>query len=442
MIIQFKNRKKEIKEIKDVLNSRNFEFLIVYGRRRIGKTELILNATKNSKRIYYLATGENNLTRFYNVASKYDPNVIKLKKDWEILFDYLKDKTDVIILDEFQNLIKEDKNILHLFQSIVDIILKKSNMKLILLGSSVSMMTSKVLSYQSPLYGRKTESMNLKAISFFDLHDFFPSMNIKKLVEVYGFSDGIPFYLNKICDEFWKWLENEIKKESVFLKDEVDFLMRYEFEDVGTYKLILEAIANGHSKLNNIKNFIKVERTDISPYLRNLIEVDFIERKVPVTENIKSREGRYYLSDNFLKFWFRFIYPNLSSLEEGILNTNTIKKEYNAYLGKIFEEIVKEFVIKSKFFKFDKIGGWWHKDKEIDLIALNGDKEILFVECKWKDNVNVIKILKNLKEKTKYVEWHNNKREEYFCIVAKSFKRKIKEKNLYLFDLKDFEKKF
>ncbi|MCD6477143.1 MAG: ATP-binding protein, partial [Candidatus Aenigmarchaeota archaeon] len=417
MIIQFKNREKELIELKEVLGSEKFELFITYGRRRIGKTELILNATKKKKRIYYLATTENNLERFYNVCLKHDKKIADLKKDFEVLFDYIKDKYDVVIIDEFQNLIKENENYLNIFQSIVDTKLKNSKLKLFLLGSSVSMMTSKVLSYKSPLYGRRTGSLNLKAVSFFDLIKFFPKSNAKKLIEIFGFADGIPFYLVRIDQDFWSWLNKELTKQRTYLKDEVDFLVRYEFDDPSTYKLILEAIAKNNTKLNEIKNFIKVKRTDISPYLKNLIEIGLVKRIVPITENIKSRKGRYYISDNFLKFWFKYIYPNLSSIEEGIFNINIIKKDYDNYLGFIFEDVAKQFIVNKKIIDFQKIGKWWHKDKEIDVIALdNNKKEILLCECKWKSKINALKICKELNEKSKYVQWNNNKRKEYYAI--------------------------
>lgn len=442
MIIQFRNRKKELDEMKEILKSNKFELVIIYGRRRIGKTELILNATKNSKRVYYLATGENNLERFYNVCTDFDTKAANLKKDWEVLFGFLKNAADVVIIDEFQNMIRENKNILNIFQSITDIILKGSKIKLFLLGSSISMMTSRVLSYKSPLYGRRTSSLNLKSIGFFDLMEFFPEKNIEQLTEIYGFADGIPFYLIRIETNFWKWFGNEAKKGRSFLRDEVDFLIRYEFEDPATYKLILEAIANGKTKLNEIKNFMKLRRTDITPYLRNLIEIDFVKRIVPVTENIKSRMGRYYITDNFLKFWFRYIYPNMSAIEEGIFDIRTIKKDYSFYLGSIFEDVAKQYLIKTKkLFRFTRIGRWWHKDKEIDITAFNEQtKQILFAECKWQGKVNARKILTELKEKSKSVQWNNKKRKEHYIIFAKSFKEKIKEPNLVLFDLKDLKK--
>jgi hypothetical protein len=444
MIIQnyFKNREKELEIIREYLTSNKFELLIIYGRRRIGKTELVLEATKNVKRIYYLATTEKNLERFYSLCLKYFPEISKLKMDWEVLFDYLKDKVDVIIIDEFQNLIEEDKNIISIFQSIVDLILKNSKVKLFLIGSSVSMITSHILSYKSPLYGRRTGSMEIGPISFFDLKKFFPNFNVEQLIEIFGFADGIPFYLVKINKEFWTWLEEELKRKDTFLKDEVDFIMKYEFEDTSTYKLILEAIAFGKTKINEIKDYIGVKRTDITPYLKNLMEVKMVKRLVPITEKEKSRYGRYYISDNFLKFWFRYIYENLSSIEEGIFDVNTIKQNYNVYLGDVFEEVCRQFLIRNreKIFPFTKIGKWWYKDKEINIVAFNEQsKEILFCECKWKEEVDAKEILQELKEKAQYVDWNKNERKEYYALFAKSFKNKSEDKDVFYFELKDIE---
>lgn len=445
MPIQFKNREKELAELSESLNSETFEFMILYGRRRIGKTELILKATENRKRIYYLAVGAKNLERFYSLCTRHYPEVSKLKMDWEVLFEFLKNGSDVVVIDEFQNMIQEDVNILNTFQSITDIILKGSGLKLFLLGSSVSVITSKVLDYKSPLYGRRTGSMELKAVSFFDLKKFFPAFETKELVEIYGFADGIPFYLIKIDKPFWLWLNEEIEREKSFIRDEVDFLMRYEFKDVSTYKLILEAVAHGKTKLNEIKDFIKVKRTDISPYLRNLIEVGMIKRTVPITEKVKSRLGRYYIDDNFIKFWFRYVYPNSSSIEEGIFDVNIIERDYSEYLGGVFEDVAKQFLIKERenIFSFTKIGKWWYKGNEIDIVAMDeGTKQILFVECKWQDLTweQAEKILSELKEKAKFVQWNNDCRKECFGIVAKKVygKDELRKNGFAVFDLEDF----
>jgi len=142
-------------------------------------------------------------------------------------------------------------------------------------------------------------------------------------------SDGIPYYLAKINYPFWEWLDDELKKVDSFLKSEIDFIMKYEFSDVKTYKKILDAIASGHTKLGEIRDHIGAKGTDISPYLRNLIDVELVERKTPLIATMKSRRGRYYISDNFVNFWFQFINPNITFIEEAIFSATEIKAVYN-----------------------------------------------------------------------------------------------------------------
>jgi hypothetical protein len=442
MIIQFKDRKKELGEIREFLDSDSqSRLLIIYGRRRVGKTELALKAVEGRKALYYLATEENNLKRFYTECIKYDADASKLKMDWEILFGFLKDRADAVIIDEFQNMISEDKSIISMFQLIVDVVLRGSKLKIIILGSSVSVITSKVLAYKSPLYGRRAGSIKLKPVQFFSMNEFFPNASIEQLAEIFGFGDGIPFYLVKIEKKFWQWLKKEVDQEKSFLRDEIDFLLMYEFTNVSTYKMVLEAIANGKTELNEIKNFIGLQRTDITPYIRNMIEVGFIQRKVPITENLRSRHGRYFILDNFIKFWFRYIYPALSSIEAGIFDVETIKSDYNSYLGFVFEDICRQFIIKTMPFSFTKIGPWWHGSNEIDIVALNEKTgDAFFIECKWKNNVDAEGVLDGLKRKASCVYW-NKKMKEHYCIMAKSFSGSRPD-DCMLFDIKDIEKAF
>ncbi|AAC37078.1 hypothetical protein MJ_ECL04 (plasmid) [Methanocaldococcus jannaschii DSM 2661] len=437
----FVDREEELKALNEKLDSNNFEFIVIYGRRRIGKTKLALKSVENREHIYYLAVEGDNLKHFKRYASKVEPTIEYAKEDWEAYFNFLKDK--IIIIDEFPNLIKENPNVLSLFQRIVDIHLKNTKTKLIILGSSISMMGEKVLSYKSPLYGRKTGVLKIKPLKFKHLKEFFPKAIWEELVEIYGFADGIPYYLEKVKLPFWDYLDKEIKRVDSFLRYEVDFLMKYEFEEPTTYKKILEAIAFGNHTLGEIKNYLGFKHSDLTPYLKNLIEVEFIERQTPITESVKSKKGRYYIKDNFIAFYFRYIFPNLSAIEEGIFDIEEIKADYNQYLGFVFEKVAKEFLIElnkmNKLpFKFLKIGRWWHRGEEIDLIALNdNDKKALFVEVKWKDlkDRDVKKIYRDLYRKSKLVGLDDY--EKYYAIVGKKIESK-ENGDCLLFDLEDF----
>lgn len=440
----FVDRKIDYEELGKVLDAPGFAFAVLYGRRRVGKTRLVLETLKKRNYVYYLAVEKENLRYFSACVAQKFPKAANLKEDWEVLLDFLKDNVSVLVIDEFQNLIVEDKTVLSFFQRAIDTSLKDSELKLVALGSSVSMITSELLQYQSPLYGRRTHTKKVVALSFLSINGFFPKASTEELAEIYGFADGVPYYLEKVLLPFWSWLENELRSPS-FVKDELNFMLRYEFEDLGTYKVILEAIAKGKTVVCEIKDYARMHRTDVSPYLSKLINTGFIRRELPLTEPVTSKKGRYFIEDQFVAFWFRFIYPNLSNLEEGIYSVNSVRKEYPQYMGGVFEKICKQVLvelIRRGRLNYDKVGKWWYKDKEIDVMAVNFEKkEVLFAECKWQNNVVVHQVIAGLKEKTAHVMWHNECRKEKYAIFAKSFKQEnLEEENVMLFDLKEIEK--
>ncbi len=380
MVAKFIDRSSELEALQRILESPRFELAIIYGRRRVGKTRLVLQALKGKRYIYYLAVESGNLERFRRTASKLIPELRYVREDWEAYFHFLKDW--VVVIDEFPNLIAEDKTVVSLFQKIVDTVLHGTKTKLLLVGSSVSMMKNAVLSYKSPLYGRRTAQLKIGPLPFTALREFFPSASPRELVEIYGFADGIPYYLEKVETPFWEWLDRELRDPKSFLRYEGDFLLRYEFEDTGTYKRILEAIASGKTRLGEIKGF--VGKSSITEYLKNLMEVELVEHVKPVTGG---RRGVYRIKDNFTRFWFRYIYPYLSEIELGIYGAEDVKKSYDDYLGMTYEKIALQFIAqlirRGELPAVKKLGPWWSKGEEIDIVGLNGRKTGIFVEVKW-----------------------------------------------------------
>lgn len=459
----FKDRDHELRMIKDCLSSDKFEFIITYGRRRVGKTELILHATQNLSVIYYLCRRSRNVENFKEQCEKVVPEAGMIRADYESLFTFLMDKVDVIIIDEFPEMIQEDKGVLNTFQYIIDIILKDSNLKLFLLGSSVSIMKNQVLSSPSPLYGRRTSSLNLRPFRFHELKEFYPKASLEEIIEIHGFSGGIPYYLNQITIPFWDWMKTELLQQR-FIRDEGQFLLRYEFFNSGRYFSILEAIAFGKNKLNEIAQYSKIPVTSLPQYVNNLEEVEFIHREVPITDRPTSKKGQHVLIDNFMRFYFRFIYPNLESLDRRIMNVSDIREQYSDYMGKIFEEVVLQFLIafrnqlneldgiKTKiepdYLNFTKIGRWWWEEEEIDLVAFNpnSDKAML-IECKWREKVKGNAIAAKLYLKTPQIRYKGKFKDKkhVMLIFAKSFKNNAKKEDqigeipIYYVDLKDME---
>lgn len=458
----FLNRESELKFLEKRYQNKEFEFIVIYGRRRVGKTELIKEFLKNRKHIYFLCDKrgtERNMIRFKKHISECFDELPIESNDPVDIFNYLIKKLKtrtVIVLDEFSYLVEKDSSIPSVFQVIIDETLKNSNVMLIVCGSLMSMMEKGILAYKSPLYGRKTGHWKVTPLSIEDSCKFFPSNSFASNIEFWSVLDGIPFYLEKFSDKkpILENIQNQILNKQGRLYEEVDFLLKEKLREPDTYKSILESIAAGKTKVVEIANASNIKVQDLDKYLKVLIRLGIIKKESPVTQKPKTKKTIYVFNDNFFYFWFKFSEPFKSNIEIGELNsvTRKIKQELNAFVGKNFEDICRN-ALKKGLIKMDltKIGRWWgayrEKDErkiaEIDLIALNEQKnEILFAECKWQDNVNAEKILYELKDKSKYVKWNNRKRKEHYAVFAKSFKHKIKEKDVLLFDLKDMEKIF
>ncbi|WP_171714500.1 ATP-binding protein [Acidianus sp. RZ1] len=415
----FLDREKEVEAIRGRVNSPNFELIIVYGRRRTGKTLTVLKVLEQTEHVYYLATEKNNLYKFKQTAELKYPELKYVKEDWEAIFHALKDK--VIVIDEFPYMVSEDKSILSTFQKIVDT-LRNTRTKLILIGSSISVMTD-VMSYKSPLYGRRTSSLKVRELPFKALSNL--GLSVDEAIRVYGFAGGIPYYIVKVKTPFLNWVNSELKKVDSFIKDEVDFLLRYEFKDISTYKEILLAIALGKNTLKEIKDFVKVGG-DISSYVKKLENIGIVKREVPSLEGIRSKKGRYVIIDNFVRFWFTFIYPNLSLIEEG--KYEITEEEYNYYLSSIFEQVCREYV--RHRYNERKVGRYWHKNVEIDILSEN-----IVGECKWREDVNANAVLYKLKEKVLSLNLSVKK----YLIFAKNFSKEVDEEDVELVDLKKLD---
>ncbi|MDI6887296.1 MAG: ATP-binding protein [Candidatus Thermoplasmatota archaeon] len=457
MFLKFIDREKEI----DFLNKRyrkgGFDLIIIYGRRRIGKTELIKEFIKNKPHIYFLCDKkgtERNVLRFKKKISFFFGEPVIATNDLEEIFSYLMGKVKekaVIVFDEFSYLIEKDKDITSVFQVIVDELLSRENIMLILCGSSVSMMEQGTLSYKSPLYGRKTGHLNIQELGFKELYDFFPKKGTRELVEIYAILGGVPFYVEKFSPNksiFENIYENIILKEGK-LYEEIDFLLKTELREPDVYKTIIESVAGGATKVVEIANRSGIRAGDIDKYLKTLIRLGILKKHNPVTE-LKTKRSIYGIEDNFFDFWFRFCEPYKSDLEVGETKVvrGFIKNNFNSYVGEKFERLVSKH-LNLLFPDLQKTGKWWgyyrekgeRKTAEIDIVGLNEKKkEICFGECKWQDRVNAERVLSELKNKSELVEWNKGKRKEYYALFARSFKSKIREENTHCYDLQDFEK--
>jgi len=456
----FVNRKEELEFLEERYKSGSPEFVVLYGRRRVGKTELLLKFLENKKGVYFLASTEGdrqNISDFSKVAGRFigDENLGRLEfGGWQSFFEtlfghktldaMLKKEKVVIIMDEFPFLIQSNRNIPSIFQKIWELILRKENVMFILSGSAIAVMESGVLGQQSPLYGRRTGQWQLQPLNFSHTAEFLP-YSLEELAMVWYVVGGIPAYLPKFNPKlpFWENILNTVLKKGEYLYTEAESLLNDEFREPKNYKLIFKAIALGSNTLGEICNHTGLDKSMVSKYLEVLKKLHIIREEVPVTASRKFKKRLYFISDPYFNFWFRYVYPNRIDLEAGRSEEvlAIVKKDFSEYSGPMFEVLVDELIRTKRVlngFSFSKIGRWWHKDKEIDLVAFNDQtKEIVFCECKWQSKVDAKKVLYELREKSRFVEWNNEKRKENYAIFAKSFKEKTTEPNLMLFDLKD-----
>ena len=466
----FINRRQELTALNQRHTSGNPEFLLVYGRRRVGKTALIKEFCKDKRYIYYLCSQENDLIQVKKIAKRiaeYFNEMTPLVESWEELFKYISQKSKerlVLVIDEFPYLMEKNKAMASLFQAAWDEYFKDTNIFLILCGSSISMMED-LLNYKSPLYGRRTGQIELLPLSLKDVFKFFPEYTIEQKIQAHSILGNIPMYLLEFDDKksIKKNIEENILRQDKILYKEPLFLLKQELRDTGTYLTLLEQIKDRPIRMNMLASKSNIDVNKLPKYLSVLSNLRITKKIIKVTEKkVKTKNTHYVISDNYFKFWFRFIYPNLSEIEGG--NKNRILKIINnnldSYIGYVFENASKEFLIdlnriKKVKFSFEKIGNWWgyyrkdnvRQEVEIDLIALNDvKKEIGFFECKWKilSLKQAFCILEDLKQKSKYVDWNNENRTEHFGLIAKKIqdKKELRKQASFAWDLDDFKERF
>lgn len=470
MIRQFINRKSEL-DLLDTEWSHNYSFVVIYGKRRVGKTELIRQFTKDKPSLIYIfpeASMQIQINEMKGAIASYFKDTVLPKieiSDWYVLFDYLaglvRDK-QCIVLDEFTYGIKSDRKILSDLQRIIDTKLKDKDVMIIVSGSLLGMVHEDILNDTSPLYGRRTRDLLIEDLGFSHAKKFW-DIDFSEFVKFYMAIGGVPQY-NLIASNysrFGKFIEAEFLNKNGYFFREVYFIMSQELRDIKIYFSILQMIASGYTRPSEIANNVGKDTRELYPYFDNLIRLGYIRKETPV---IGKGSGVYRLNDFLFDFWFNTVYRYREQIE--LQDTFKISESaLNAYFGRKFEDVSKQFLIRKKPFEFTRISRQWghisgvipgKNAYEIDLVALNDDtKEIGFFECKWQDlsYKQALGIIEDLKKKSAHVpvprEWNSSAgahvRRQYFGILAKKIRGKDKlnitigeKETICAFDLDDF----
>ena len=406
--MNFLGREKEILDLEKEY-ARDGGFVVIYGRRRIGKTTLIKQFIKSKTAFYFLATKEvesQSMKRFAGVIARTTGNSVMQKaafSDWLDLFqavaDYKPNEKKVLVIDEFPYLVKVNDSFPSILQNAWDEILNDSNVMLILCGSLISMMKKHALSYESPLYGRRTAQMRIAPLPFTTVYEN-QKLSFEEAAEQYSITGGVPKYMEFFSDgqPLYEQIKENVLSKNGFLYEEPNFLLTDEVQVPTNYFSIIKVIADGNHKLGTIAGILGLETSALTPYLKTLSELGFIEKQVPVTEKNaeKTRKGLYFISDNFLRFWFRYVYPYKGELEidNMQISLDELDKDFKEkFVAFAYKDICKEIFARlcsDKAIEFtpSKIGSYWLNDKsgntQIDVMAVDTVNKRLFAgECKY-----------------------------------------------------------
>lgn len=426
------DRESERDWLRSQLRSDDRQVLVVYGRRRVGKTTLVTDVLDglDTPSIYFLCDQRGthyNARAFAERCADALDDVPPAVDGFADAFRYLAARVDgpfVVALDEFSYLVEEDESVPSVFQTIVDDVLDGTGISLVLLGSSISMMEEGVLSYESPLYGRRTGQWRLEPLTVGEAAGFFPSSDPTELIRAYGVVGGIPAYLEQFDDgiDLLSNIERHVLSKGAFLYEEPEFLLRQELREPTTYMSILEAIARGASRVTEIANEIDRDASSLSRYLQNLGRLALVERETPVTD--PDGRGVYRLTDQYLRFWFRYVLPNRATLEQGHTEPvrQSIAETLPTHVSRTFEDVCQQ-AVRTPAFPVDcsRVGRWWYDEMEVDVAGVNEHANTLLLgECKWTADPVGIDVLSDLETITPDVRWHGTDRTVVYALFAKA----------------------
>ena len=436
----FIGRHQELNELERLYKTDEFQCVIMYGRRRVGKTALINEFIQGKDAIYYVGQETNSNENLESLSSsiilhsqifnEFSPVFSNFKDALEAVFSMSTKRRIVLAIDEYPYLAASYKGISSLLQNCIDKYKRTSKLYLILCGSSLSFMEHQVLGYKSPLYGRRTAQFKIMPFEYSQTREYFPdSYNAGDVALLYGITGGIPLYLS-IIDRQYSVVENikqHFLKTSGYLFEEPGNLIKQECREPAKYNAIIKAIANGASRLSEISVKVGMETAMCSTYISKLMSIGIIRKEHPFREET-GKKTIYRINDNMFRFWYRFIPDTMSLIQRGEIELaySHIQPGIAGFMGAVFEEICLQYLWKLNSngqtpFSFTDAGRWWgndpinRKECEIDVIADNKE-DAIFAECKWTNEPVKSSILDDLIQKSALFRYSR----KYYYIFSKN----------------------
>lgn len=407
----FIGRDEELAALESLYKSDKFEFVVIYGRRRVGKTALINHFVNDKKSIYFMGIESNEKQNLENLSKSIiefssgmqtETYFASYQAALEYTFNLAKKERVILTIDEYPYIARASKSLASTLQMLIDKYKDTSKLMLILCGSSMSYMEDHVLAYKAPLYGRRTAQMKIMPFDFEECCTYLSGLSDEDKAYVYGIVGGTPQYLLQMSDKLS--VEDNIKNTYLnpmsFLYEEPINLLKQEVREPAIYNAIITAIATGHSRMSEISTKVGEGTTVCSGYIKNLINLGIIRKETPYGEKA-SRKSIYSIEDNMFYFWYRFVLDNNSVIVRGAADLvyKQIEVQLSDYMGRVFEEICAQYLWKLLLggkmpIEFTSLGRWWGNDPrkriqtEIDIMGEQDSNSAIFAECKWR-NENV-----------------------------------------------------
>ena len=426
----FIGRERELKALEKLYTSDRFEFAVIYGRRRVGKTALINQFIGDKKAIYFMGVESNakqNLENFSKSIIEYSSGIDtetsfrSFQAALEYVFKLAEKERVILVIDEYPYVARSSKSLASTLQLLIDKCKDSSKLMLILCGSSMSYMEDHVLAYKAPLYGRRTAQLKILPFDFEETCHYFKRLSNEDKALIYGIVGGTPQYLMQMNDSLS--VEENIKNTFLnpisFLYEEPINLLKQEVREPAIYTAIITAIATGASRMSEISNKVGEDTNVCSIYIRNLMNLGIVQKETPYGEK-ESRKSVYSIDDNMFRFWHRFVLENNSVIARGATDLvyKRIEPQLSDYMGKVFEDICKQYLWKQLLMgkcpvEFTSLGRWWGNNPiekcqaEIDIMGEQDKDTALFAECKWTNEKVDLNILETLAKRSRLFSYKN-----------------------------------
>lgn len=435
----FIGRERELCVLNRLYASGKFEFAVIYGRRRVGKTALINRFLDGKRSIYFIGVESNekqNLENFsksiMEAVSGVDANLsFKSFQDaFEYVFALGEKERLVLAIDEYPYVARGDKSLASTLQRLIDKYSAQSKVMLILCGSSMSYMEDEVLAYKAPLYGRRTAQLKLLPFDFWETSLCFKRFSLEDKALIYGMTGGTPQYILQMSDKLSVAdnIKNTYLNPMSFLYEEPVNLLKQEVREPAIYTAVITAIATGASRLSEISTKVGETTNVCSAYIKSLMNLGIVKKETPYGDKL-AHKSIYAIEDNMFRFWYRFVLDNNSAIARGAADLvyRRIEPHLSDYMGKIFEEICVQYLWRQLLagktpVAFKSLGRWWgansktRQQEEIDIVGEADKKTALFGECKWRNEKVDLNVLETLIRRSEMFS-HT---EKYFYIFSKS----------------------